>query len=322
MSLPVISDEQFEKAVATLRDGGLVAFPTETVYGLGADATDTTAVAAIFDAKGRPRFDPIIVHLADAGQLPTVAAEPPELAEPLARAFWPGPLTMVLPRNESIPSIVSAGLPTVGVRVPDHPIASRLIAMCGRPIAAPSANRFGHISPTTTQHVRQQFGDRLDMVLDGGPCRVGVESTVVDLTGPIPRLLRPGGVTHEQLQEVVGTVEIYEGTQPIDQAAAAPGMLARHYAPNTPLLLVETPHDPPPPGSGLLTFTPPDSIDGWSLVETLSETGNLVEATAGFFAALHRLDDAGLDQIVAVAFPETGLGRALNNRLGRAAAGR
>jgi len=322
VSPPVISDEQFEMAAARLRDGGLVAFPTETVYGLGADATNTEAVAAIFDAKGRPRFDPIIVHLAEAEQLSTVAADPPPLAEPLARAFWPGPLTMVLFRNESIPSIVSAGLPTVGVRVPDHPVASRLITMAGRPIAAPSANRFGHISPTAAEHVRQQFGDRLDMVLDGGPCRVGVESTVVDLTGPIPRLLRPGGVTLEQLREVAGTVEIHRGTQPVDRAAPAPGMLARHYAPDTPLLLVDTPQDPPPPGSGLLALTRPDSIDDWSHVETLSETGDLVEAAAGFFAALHRLDDAGLDRIVAVAFPETGLGLALNNRLMRAAANR
>jgi L-threonylcarbamoyladenylate synthase len=319
VSRPEISDERIAAAAATLRGGGLVAFPTETVYGLGADATNADAVARLFDAKNRPRFDPIIVHLADAGLLETVTAGLPPLAIPLAETFWPGPLTMVLPRGESIPPIVSAGLPTVGVRVPDHPVASRLIELAGRPIAAPSANRFGRISPTTASHVRQQFDDQLDVVLDGGPCRVGVESTVLDLTGPLPRLLRHGGVTHEQLQELVGTVEIHQGTLPVDQAAPAPGMLARHYAPITTVVLVERLAVPPGPGCGLLTLTRPDSPDGWSRIEVLSESGDLVEATAGFFAALHRLDDAGLERIVALRFPESGLGVALNDRLVRAA---
>ncbi|MEE3285304.1 MAG: L-threonylcarbamoyladenylate synthase, partial [Planctomycetota bacterium] len=203
-----INAEQIEAAAATLRDGGLVAFPTETVYGLGADATNATAVAKIFDAKDRPRFDPIIVHLADAGDLETATTSVSPVADLLARTFWPGPLTMVLPRGETIPPIVSAGLPTVGVRVPDHPIATQLIQLAGRPIAAPSANRFGRISPTTAAHVSGQLAEHLDGILDGGPCRIGVESTVVDLTGPRPRLLRHGGITHEQLQEVVGPVEI------------------------------------------------------------------------------------------------------------------
>lgn len=316
-----INAEQIGAAAATLRDGGLVAFPTETVYGLGADATNATAVAKIFDAKDRPRFDPIIVHLADAGDLETVTTHVSPVADLLARSFWPGPLTMVLPRGETIPPIVSAGLPTVGVRVPDHPIATQLIQLADRPIAAPSANRFGRISPTTAAHVSGQLAEHLDGILDGGPCRVGVESTVVDLSGPRPRLLRHGGVTHEQLQEVVGPVEIHRGTQPVDQAAPAPGMLARHYAPNTPIVLVtDPPAEPPGPRAGLLSLTRPGSTDGWARIEVLSETGDLVEATAGFFAALHRLDDAELEQIVAHGFPETGLGVALNNRLERAAA--
>lgn len=319
MNRTEISDERIEAAAATLRDGGLVAFPTETVYGLGADATSADAVARIFDAKDRPRFDPIIVHLANAGLLETVTDNLPPQAVTLADAFWPGPLTMVLPRGDAIPPIVSAGLSTVGVRVPDHPIASRLIELADRPIAAPSANQFGRISPTTAAHVREQFGDQLDEVLDGGPCRVGVESTVLDLTGALPTLLRHGGVTREQLQEVVGTIEVHQGTQPVDQAAPSPGMLARHYAPNTPVVLLNRLSVPPGPGSGLLTLTRPDSPDGWAQIEVLSEAGDLVEAAAGFFAALHRLDDAGLEQIVALEFPETGLGVALNNRLVRAA---
>ena len=317
MTTPAHDDTLIEAAAATLRDGGLVGFPTETVYGLGGDATNAEAVAAIFDAKSRPRFDPIIVHLANTTQLETVTPGLPPLVESLARAFWPGPLTLVLPRSESIPAIVSAGLPTVGVRVPDHPIARRLIEAAGCPVAAPSANRFGCISPTTAEHVRSQFGDRIEMVLDGGPCRVGVESSVVDLTGPVPRLLRPGGVTLEQLQEVVGSVEVHHGVQPIDQAAPSPGLLARHYAPSTPLVLVDSIDLAPAPRSGLLTLTRPDSPDDWSRVEVLSESDDLVEAAAGFFAALHRLDAAGLEQIVAVRFPETGLGVALNNRLQR-----
>ena len=311
---------EVEAAAALLRDGRLVGFPTETVYGLGCDATNAQAVAAIFAAKGRPRFDPIIVHLADTTQLETVTTSLTPVAESLAGAFWPGPLTLVLPRSESIPPIVSAGLPTVGVRVPDHPIARRLIEAAGCPVAAPSANRFGCISPTTADHVRSQFGDRIQTVLDGGPCRVGVESTVVDLTGPLPTLLRPGGITLEQLQQVVGPLEVHRGTQPIDQAAVSSGLLARHYAPSTPLALVDAINPAPAPRTGLLTLTKPPSPEDWSLVEVLSETEDLVEATAGFFAALHRLDAAGLDRIEAVRLPETGLGVALNNRLTRAAA--
>ena len=320
MSGPDLDDALIEAAAATLRDGGLVGFPTETVYGLGGDATNAEAVAAIFAAKGRPRFDPIIVHLADSAQLESVTPGLPPLAESLAEAFWPGPLTLVLPRKDAIPAIVSAGLPTVGVRVPDHPIARRLIEAAGCPVAAPSANRFGCISPTTAEHVRSQFGDRIEMVLDGGPCRVGVESSVVDLTGPLPRLLRPGGVTLEQLHDVVGPVEVHHGVQPPDQAAVSPGLLARHYAPSTPLELVDSIDPAPAPRSGLLTLTRPESPEGWSRVEVLSESEDLVEATAGFFAALHRLDAAGLERIVAVRLPETGLGVALNNRLQRAEA--
>ncbi len=318
-----ISDEQMARAATTLRDGGLVAFPTETVYGLGADATNAQAVAAIFDAKNRPRFDPIIVHLADITQLETVVSALPPLAQPLANAFWPGPLTLVLPRSETIPDIVSAGLPTVAVRIPDHPIAKRLIESARCPIAAPSANRFGSISPTTAEHVRSQFGNQIgkqiETVLDGGPCRVGVESTVLDLSGPVPCLLRPGGVTLEELRNAVGKVDVHQGRQPVDQAAPAPGLLAKHYAPRTPVVLVDAITKPPSTPSGLLTLTPPDSPHAWLALEVLSESGDLIEAAANFFAALHRLDDASLEQIVAVRFPDCGLGIALNNRLQRAA---
>ena len=307
------------QAAAQLRQGDLVAFPTETVYGLGANATDDQAVARIFEAKGRPRFDPIIVHLADPNELHSVTASVSDDARQLADAFWPGPLTMVLPRSDSIPPIVSAGLPTVGVRVPDHPIASQLIEMAGCPIAAPSGNRFGCISPTTAEHVREQLADRVQVILDGGPCRVGVESTVLDMTSDTPRLLRPGGVTREELEEVVGSVEVFEGAQPVDQAAPAPGMLARHYAPSTPVKLLAELPTTVPPCSGLLVFSTPEITDGWAHLEVLSRDGDLVEATAGFFAALHRLDGHNLQQIIALPFPNHGLGAALNNRLNRAA---
>ncbi len=318
-----ISQKQIDLAAATLQNGGLVAFPTETVYGLGADATNAQAVAAIFDAKNRPRFDPIIVHIADITQLETVVSELPPLTQPLANAFWPGPLTLVLPRSETIPEIVSAGLPTVAVRIPDHPVAKRLIETARCPIAAPSANRFGSISPTTAEHVRSQFGNQIgkqiETVLDAGPCKVGIESTVLDLSGPVPCLLRPGGVTLEELRDTIGKVHVHQGTQPVDQAAPAPGLLAKHYAPRTPVVLVDAITKPPATTSGLLTLTPPDSTHTWAALEVLSESGNLIEAAANFFAALHRLDDASLEQIVAVRFPDSGLGVALNNRLQRAA---
>ena len=232
-------------AVATLRRGGLVAFPTETVYGLGADAADPLAVRRIFAAKGRPATNPLIVHVASASIARRYATDWPAAADRLAAAFWPGPLTIVLRRNASIADEVSAGRGTVGLRVPNHPVALELLAAFDGPVAAPSANRANHVSPTTADHVRAELGGRVDLVLDGGPCAVGIESTVVDLTGVRPALLRPGGVSRAQLEAVVGPVDVVHGS------AASPGQGSRHYAPVTPAYRFDA-GDPLPVGAAVL----------------------------------------------------------------------
>ncbi len=232
-------------AVAVLRRGGLVAFPTETVYGLGADATNAAAVGRIFAAKGRPPTNPLIVHVASAAVARRYAAGWPAVADRLAAAFWPGPLTLVLPRNPTIVDAVAAGGPTVGLRVPDHPLALELLAAFDGPVAAPSANRANHISPTTADHVRAELGHAVDLVLDGGPSAVGIESTVLALTAARPALLRPGGVSRAQLEAVVGPVDLVRGSP------ASPGQGGRHYAPVTPAYRF-APGDPLPPGAAVL----------------------------------------------------------------------
>jgi L-threonylcarbamoyladenylate synthase len=310
-----------ERAAALIREGGVVAFATETVYGLGANAFDVDAVARVFEVKGRPRFDPLIVHLADPADLPRATTDIPERAERLAERFWPGPLTLVLPKSPEVPDLVTAGLPTVAVRVPDHPLATRLIARAGVPIAAPSANPFGRISPTTADHVREQLGMSIDYLLDGGPCRVGVESTVLALSGEHSTLLRPGGVTAEEIEAVIGPVA---SATPDDAAGsrpqASPGLLSRHYAPRTPLQIVgDATEISPGPQTGLLTLGAVPHPERFAAVEVLSEAGDLREAASRFFAALRRLDARGLERIMAVDFPDEGLGRALNDRLKRAA---
>lgn len=315
MPAPIGTDVSL--AARLLREGGLVAFGTETVYGLGANAFDLRAVARVFEAKDRPRFDPLIVHVPDRGAVAEVAESFSETAARLADAFWPGPLTLVVPKRAAVPDLVTAGRATVGVRVPAPAITRRLLAGAGLPIAAPSANPFGRISPTTAEHVAEQLGGAVDYILDCGPCFVGVESTVVDVTEDAPTLLRPGGVTLEALEGVIGSVRIV--TQAEDGPQRAPGMLSRHYSPRTPLAVAEDP-GAGTEREGLLTFRPRSSAIGYGRMEILSERGNLAEATANFFAALRRLDAAGLERIVAIPFPEEGLGRALNDRLRRAAA--
>jgi L-threonylcarbamoyladenylate synthase len=221
-------------AVETLQSGGLVAFPTETVYGLGADAENSTAVARIFATKGRPADHPLIVHLANLDQITRWARDIPPAAWRLARRYWPGPLTLILHRTGRVPGIVTGGQGTVGLRVPDHPLALALLEAFGGGIAAPSANRFGRVSPTTAAHVREELGDALDRILDGGPCRVGIESTILDLSGHQPRLLRPGTITLAEIEAVLQQPI----AQPGNDAPRAPGTLRAHYAPNTPLRLV------------------------------------------------------------------------------------
>ncbi len=320
MMNPKPNPPAIERAADLILRGRLVAFPTETVYGLGAHALDPRAVAGIFEAKQRPRFDPLIVHIASLETLREVVARCSRKAERLVERFWPGPLTLVLPKSATVPGIVTAGLPTVAVRMPDHPMALELIRTAAVPIAAPSANRFGCLSPTTPAHVREQLGNRVDYILDGGACVVGVESTILDLTDELPRLLRPGGLPLEEIVSVMGPVTM---DQEEPDRPRAPGQLPSHYAPRTPLMILD--EASPPPISlrdvGLLCFRTPRRDAPASHVEILSPSGDLREAASNLFAALHRLDDLELDVIYAEPVPETGLGRAIMNRL-RKASGR
>ena len=320
--MPAATLDEIQRAAQILKEGGLVAFPTETVYGLGGVALDEMSVARIFDVKARPRFDPLIVHIPQQSWLQRLATRVPSEAEQLAARFWPGPLTLVLPKQEIVPDIVTAGLPSVGLRVPDHPVALQLLQGLDLPIAAPSANPFGQVSPTTAQHVAEQLGDQIDCILEGGPCAVGIESTVLQLGGERPRLLRPGGVPVEDLEDLIGQVEVPQADSPPGtDALPAPGMLTKHYAPCTRLIIAASESEISISGRlGLLALHPPDNVSQFAVVETLSASGDLREAAARFFAALRRLDAQQLDAIVALPFPDAGLGRALNDRLRRAAA--
>lgn len=311
------NEDEIALAAETIRRGELVAFPTETVYGLGANAFDASAVAKVFELKGRPRFDPLIVHVSEPATLHDLVENVPPLASELVSRFWPGPLSLVLPKRDCIPDIVTAGLPNVAVRCPAHPIARRLIAASGVPIAAPSANRFCAVSPTTAQHVADQFGDQLTRILDGGPCEVGLESTVISFVDEQPVLLRPGGVTAEELQGVVGPLKVVQDLQ--GEKPSSPGQLPRHYAPSTPLVITT---DPPSKGEkvGLLAFGTPRNVSDYAAVESLSEKECLHEAAANLFAAMRRLDSLQLDYIAACPVPEVGIGNAIMDRLRRAAA--
>jgi L-threonylcarbamoyladenylate synthase len=307
---------EIQKAAQIIQDGGLVAFPTETVYGLGADATNPLAVARVFEVKNRPQFDPLIVHVADLRQAEILVTRFPKNAFKLAEKFWPGPLTLVLPKGSVIPDLVTSSLPSVALRVPHHPLALELIQASGRPIAAPSANPFGGISPTTAQHVRRSLGEKIDFILDGGPCLIGVESTVISFMGEIPVLLRPGGLTLEEIEAVIGKVTVNLSHSGAPQA---PGQLERHYAPRTPMELFDlVPELPENKKMGLLTFHPPADFSPFRAVEILSAGGDLREAAANLFAALRRLDELGLDRIIALRVPAQGLGLAINDRLMRA----
>jgi L-threonylcarbamoyladenylate synthase len=316
-----------EHAARLLRDGRLVAFATETVYGLGANALNVKAVARVFAVKNRPHFDPLIVHVATRDWLPRLVTEWPEQAQRLADRFWPGPLTLVLPKTELVPDLVTSGLPSVAVRMPSHLLALELLRRADVPVAAPSANPFGQLSPTRAEHVAEQLGEQIDYILDGGPCRVGVESTVLQIQSDHAVLLRPGGVPLEELAAVIGPIALHAfknrdmtADDDITAVALSPGLLPQHYAPCTPLTIIERPDDvATPQRTGLLTFQPTPFANRFAAVEVLSSTGDLVEAATAFFAALRRLDALRLDRIYATPFPTHGLGRALNDRLTRAA---
>ncbi|MCU0907546.1 MAG: L-threonylcarbamoyladenylate synthase [Rhodobacteraceae bacterium] len=304
------------RAAAVLRAGGLVAFPTETVYGLGADARDGRAVAGIFAAKGRPAFNPLIVHVTDLAAATRLAVLP-EAARRLAGAFWPGPLTLVLPLrpDAGLSSLVTAGLPTVGLRVPAHPVAQALLVAAGCPVAAPSANPSGRVSPTTAGHVLAGLSGRIDAVLDGGACPLGLESTIVGFD-PDPVILRPGGVTAEALADALGG-RVVPTAAPDGARPTAPGQLASHYAPRAPLRLDAA---APRPGERFVGFGPPPP--GVVPAFSLSPAGDPVEAAARLFAVLHALDAGGDGPVAVAPVPDTGLGRAINDRLRRAAAPR
>jgi L-threonylcarbamoyladenylate synthase len=317
-----------ERAAAVLRAGGLVAFPTETVYGLGADATDPEAVARIFEAKGRPADHPLIVHLGDPALVDAWADVVPPEARLLADAFWPGPLTMLLWRSPKAPDAVTGGRDTVGLRVPDHPLALQLLDVFGDGLAAPSANRFGRVSPTTADDVVHDLGGAVDIVLDGGACRVGVESTIIDLTGDEPVVLRPGGVGLERLTEVLGREPAqHDGPAP-ERGARAPGMLAAHYAPAARIVVVSESADVARVASALAEKTvgrvgvlAPGVTDGLSHeVIELEPAGGPEEYARLLYARLRQADRLRIEVLVCVPPPARGVGVAVRDRLQRAMA--
>ncbi len=308
------SNEQIQEAARLIREGKLVAFPTETVYGLGANALDPIAVARIFEAKERPSFDPLIVHIADSSELHKYACSEDQRVELLIRKFWPGPLTLVLPKKEIIPDIVTSGLPTVGIRLPAVPVARELIRLAGVPIAAPSANKFGRISPTTAQHVRKQLPN-VEMILDGGKTTVGIESTIIQLTPKGFQILRNGVITREEIETLIP----FDNT-PVKQIVAAPGMMKSHYSPVKQTLIV-TPDNFEyinPPRSGLISFS--GAMDSYfKKVVRLTQNSDLKEFASKMFETMHAMEnDPDVESIAIEAVPETGVGIAIMDRLRKA----
>lgn len=305
-------------AASCLAEGGLVAFPTETVYGLGADATNAEAIARLYLAKGRPSFNPLIAHVGDLAAARRIAWFDAN-AEKLAAKFWPGPLTLVLPRTADCPvaELATAGLETIAVRIPAHPVAHDILASFGKPVVAPSANISGHVSPTTAQHVEADLGGRIDLIVDGGPANVGLESTIVGCF-ETPLLLRPGGLARSEIEAALGgrLAELQHADATVQPLA--PGMLASHYAPRSPVRLNATTIEP---GEALLAFgsSAVAGVDKAAAVLNLSRRGDLVEAAANLFRHLRELDARGALQIAVMPIPNQGLGEAINDRLRRAA---
>jgi L-threonylcarbamoyladenylate synthase len=330
-------DVNVETAAGVIRDGGLVAFPTETVYGLGADATNVKAVCRVFEAKKRPSFDPLIVHVADPDQAARLWKNPPKLAETLMKNFWPGPLTLVLPKSSLIPDVVTAGLPTVAVRVPKHPVALKLIQKSGRPIAAPSANLFGYTSATSAIPILEELGNSVDVILDGGPSKLGIESTVIRIEEDRCVLLRPGGVSVEEIEEFARVERAAPAVS--DGPMVSPGLLKSHYAPWTPMTLMDASsgdfmkelHQAHKyylekeliwPRVGLLLYHKKTGDHWVECEEVLSPGKDPYEAASNLFKAIRKLDKMNLDLIIAEVVPETGIGLAIMDRLKKAASGR
>ena len=306
------------KGAKIIRRGGLVAFPTETVYGLGADAFNADAVARIFEVKKRPLHNPLIVHVSEQRQIKPLVTHISKTAEKLMERFWPGPLTLVLAKSAVVPDIVTAGNPTVAIRMPANTWARELIALSGKPIAAPSANAFGRTSPTTAQHVEDQLHGHYDVLIDGGACRVGVESTVLSLAGNTPLLLRAGGVSHEEIVEITKSVEIYRPQNKTGKRLESPGMMPTHYAPSTPLLLVDDINRYRQRSDvGLICFKNP-SVHFQAPTAVLSPHGDIREAAVNLYQAMRKLDRMGLSFIAVERIPNNGIGAAVNNRLSKA----
>ena len=332
MPLLKISDETIRQAAACIVGGGIAAFPTETVYGLGADAFNPDALALIFEIKNRPHFDPLIVHIAALNTLEKVVdlylldKDARKKLDALTEKFWPGPLTLILPKQQTVPGLATSGLPTVAVRLPSLASARQLIALSGGAVAAPSANPFGCLSPTSAQHVLAMLGDKVEIILDGGPTQVGLESTVLDICNGQSRILRPGGVPKEAIEAVIGPLA---ESQALNDTVTSPGMMKSHYAPRASLeahdlkTLVKTPVE----NNSAFLFFDGASRDKWQKkrkqtkdtpIKVLSETGNITEAAARFFQSLHELDKPEINRIYAQLAPEEGLGVAINDRLQRA----
>lgn len=308
-----------EKAIEVLNNNKVIALPTETVYGLAGNAFSDIAVQQIFDLKKRPFFNPLIVHVQSIEQLHEVAKNIPPIAIQLAEIFWPGPLTLVLQKQAQIPAIVTGGKETVAVRMPNHAVALELLSQLNYPLAAPSANPFGSISPTTAKHVFDYFKDTIEVILDGGECERGIESTIIGFENGLPILYRHGSIALEEIEQVIGKVATLNTSA---KEVKAPGMLARHYAPETKTILTDNIQDSLHQFSGkkigLLLFKETFIYNGIGLVEVLSKTGNLKEAAKNLYAAMHRLDHALLDVIIAEQLPQEGLGKSINDRLQRA----
>jgi len=314
MNIVKATEDNIKISAEIIKKGGLVAFPTETVYGLGADALNPVAAAGIFEAKKRPFFDPLIVHIAELQEVERISRNVEAKGIRLMERFWPGPLTIVLPKLDIVPDIITSGLPTVAVRMPVHPAARSLIRSAGTPIAAPSANRFGCLSPTTAEHVYNQLGNSVDIILDGGPCSIGVESTIVKILNNRIYLLRPGGIAPEEIEDFTGETLL------IDQSTGkheAPGQLPYHYSPEKQVILVDkitVIED----RCGYLFFNKPDLSYPENMSQILSETGDIREAAANLFSHMHRLDLLDIDKIYAERVPGSGLGVAIMDRLKKA----
>ncbi len=306
-----------KRAAALIRAGGVVAFPTETVYGLGADGLNPEACARIFEIKGRPRFDPLILHECSAARARKLFVRVPKNAVKLMNKFWPGPLTLVLPKAAAVPGIVTAGLKTVAVRVPANRHALALIKAAGRPVAAPSANSFGRLSPTTAAHVKKQLGNRPDLILDGGRTKIGVESTIITFTAGRPVLLRPGGLPLEEIEKIAGPAV---KAARAGKAPQAPGCLKKHYAPQARLRIINRGEAVKSGADRAYLAFSEKPAGKFAAVKVLSRSGDLREAAAALFGALHSLENSGAQVIYAERVPAHGLGRAIMDRLKRASA--